>query len=72
MENEHVLVGLIRKRAEIAGELEALEARVADMFASLKGWTRLYACSRWMPSWTGSRLGARWRGSRHCQGKRAA
>ena len=37
MENEHVLAGLIRKRAEIAGELEALQSCVADMFASLEG-----------------------------------
>ena len=37
MENEHVLAGLIRKWAEIAGELEALQARVADTFASLEG-----------------------------------
>lgn len=32
-----MLAGLIRKRAEIAGELEALQARVAAMFASLDG-----------------------------------
>ena len=37
MEYGHVPTGLIRKRAEIAGELEALQARVADTFASLEG-----------------------------------
>ena len=31
MENEHVLSGLIRKRAEIAGELEAAQARVRHL-----------------------------------------
>ena len=31
MENEHVLSGLIRKRAEIAGELEAAQARVRQL-----------------------------------------
>ena len=37
MENEHLLAGLARKRAEIAGELEALQDRVADLFATLEG-----------------------------------
>ena len=37
MENEHVLAGLTCKQAEIAGELEALQARVTAMFASLEG-----------------------------------
>ena len=31
MENEHVLSGLIRKRAEIAGELESAQARVRQL-----------------------------------------
>jgi hypothetical protein len=35
MANENVLSGLIRKRAELAGELEALQARVQELFAGL-------------------------------------
>ncbi|GAA0572264.1 hypothetical protein GCM10009416_08620 [Craurococcus roseus] len=31
MENEHVLFGLIRKRAEVAGELEAAQQRVRQL-----------------------------------------
>ena len=35
MEHEHVLSGLIRKRAELAGELEALQGRAQELFAAL-------------------------------------
>jgi hypothetical protein len=37
VENEHVLSGLIRKRAEIAGELEALQGRATALCAALDG-----------------------------------
>lgn len=35
MENEHVLSGLIRKRAELAGELIAIDARAEQIRADL-------------------------------------
>jgi hypothetical protein len=35
MENEHVLSGLIRKRAEIAGELEAAQNRVRQLIIDI-------------------------------------
>ncbi|MBV9814027.1 MAG: hypothetical protein JO326_14860 [Acetobacteraceae bacterium] len=37
MEHEHVVSGLLRKRAELAGELEALQARAGELIASLDG-----------------------------------
>ncbi len=36
MKYEHVLSGLARKRAELAGEAEALRARLAQIAASLE------------------------------------
>lgn len=36
MENEHVLSGLIRKRAEIAGELEAAQTRVRQLILDIE------------------------------------
>ena len=35
MENEHVLSGLIRKRAEVAGELEAAQQRVQQLIIDI-------------------------------------
>jgi hypothetical protein len=35
MENEHVLSGLIRKRAEVAGELEAAQQRVRQLIIDI-------------------------------------
>ncbi len=35
MENEHVLSGLIRKRAEVAGELEAAQNRVRQLIIDI-------------------------------------
>ena len=35
MEHEHVLSGLIRKRAEMAGELDALQARTRGLIAAI-------------------------------------
>ena len=37
MENEHILSGLIGKRGEITGELEALQARANDLLTALAG-----------------------------------
>lgn len=48
MENEHVLSGLIRKRAEIAGQLEAAQMQVRQLITdldSLDATIRLFAPS---------------------------
>lgn len=46
MEHEHVLAGLVRKRQEVAGELEAVYGRIAALTESLRsldGAIRLFA-----------------------------